>query len=120
MRHFHDFILSPFGNTLYRLRLTTLINGLQVIAPKFEICREEHKFIPLPIPVWVSKSASEQAEKLKEWSKVKPGIRLEPIIWSEEDKALIAQSSPDGACGNPGHSRLRCSRIPQGIMRATN
>jgi hypothetical protein len=67
MRHFHDFLLSPYGNALFRLRLTMMLNGFQVIFP---ILRSSNS-IPVPFPVWISKNDVEKKQLVDMWSELR-------------------------------------------------
>src|SRR5687768_6984442 len=44
LRHFHDFLLSPIGNRIFRLRLMALINGVFALA----ISTDQEAYLPVP------------------------------------------------------------------------
>jgi len=62
-RHFHDFLLSPYGNRIFRLRLMAAANGTQA-AGSF---KSADKFVPCPIPKWRRKTASEREVLAAGW-----------------------------------------------------
>jgi hypothetical protein len=64
LRHFHDFLLSPYGNTLFRLRLTTVLNGLRAIGPLLG----RRGTVPVPLTTWIEKSPQEQNVLASLWA----------------------------------------------------
>lgn len=59
LRHFHDSLLTPFGNHIFRLRLNATVNGLQV----GEKASDNRKFIVVPFSRWKG-SSEERIEKV--------------------------------------------------------
>jgi hypothetical protein len=51
VRHFHDFLLSPFGLNTMGLRIQATVNGLQTIAA---IRESSGKYLPVPLSRWMS------------------------------------------------------------------
>lgn len=51
VRHFHDFLLSPFGLNTMGLRIQATVNGLQTLAA---IRESPGKYLPVPLSRWMS------------------------------------------------------------------
>jgi hypothetical protein len=66
LRHFHDFMLSPFGNRILRLRVLAAINGSQIIG---RILNKERE-IPVPLTKWKRLSNTEQTRLTTEWEEL--------------------------------------------------
>ena len=63
VRHFHDFLLSPYGNRIFRLRLMAAINGYQAAG----YAKTTHSFVPCPIPAWTRKDQVERGAQASIW-----------------------------------------------------
>jgi len=88
VRHFHDFILSPYGNALFRLRLTILLNGFQALLPLLG----GRKTIPVPLPAWLAKGDAEKARLAEQWAGLMGGQTVEPFDLSDDEARLIDQT----------------------------
>jgi hypothetical protein len=89
MRHFHDFLLSPYGNALFRLRLTIMLNGFQAILPVLQ----NRKTIPVPVPAWLSKSDHEKELLARMWAGLYKNLQPEPLDLSDDEELLITQTA---------------------------
>lgn len=49
VRHYHDMLLSPFGNAMFRMRLTCVLNGFQWL---FKVLQKGIHFLPVPVSRW--------------------------------------------------------------------
>jgi hypothetical protein len=56
LRHFHDFLLSPYGNCLFRKRVHAALNSTQLVVRLMQ----EYDTIPVPFPRWQAKSDAER------------------------------------------------------------
>ncbi|MBI3004434.1 MAG: hypothetical protein HYY49_03355 [Ignavibacteriales bacterium] len=65
-RHFHDSLLSPYGNHLFRIRTNAAINGLQSIGSYIN----GRKILPVPVTRWKQKTPDELAWLNGYWRKV--------------------------------------------------
>lgn len=88
MRHFHDFILSPFGNHVFRLRVNATANGVKAIAPVLK----RKGILPVPIPVWRRKSLTERAELISQWQSLLEGQSKEVLEIPDDRQALVEQT----------------------------
>lgn len=85
-RHFHDSILSPFGNHLFRLRIQAAINGLQAIG----VCKKDRKILPVPITTWRKLSQNEIGSLYEKWSLLLDFNKKDLVLNLEEnDEELI-------------------------------
>jgi hypothetical protein len=87
LRHFHDFILSPYGNHLFRLRLLAAVNGVQVIGG----LRAKNPVIPVPLPKWRRMQSGERTILAARWSKMLrlDGISFDDNLGPEGQRALF-------------------------------
>ncbi len=60
VRHFHDFLLSPFGTAAVQTRVGGTINGLQLISQLRAGSLAEVTCLPTPIGRWLGMSVAEQ------------------------------------------------------------
>jgi hypothetical protein len=51
LRHFHDFLLSPFGTAIMGLRMQASINGIQAMKLTQKV---PGRFLPVPLMRWIS------------------------------------------------------------------
>lgn len=63
VRHFHDFLLSPYSARVFSLRLKALVNELgtlnRFVDPTVNV-------VPVPVPSWCRLSTVERAERISE------------------------------------------------------
>ena len=74
LRHFHDFILSPFGNQILRLRMAAAVNGLHVLAQ----LKRSKTLVPVPIPKWRRMPKADQLAALEQWKLMLDDMPPEP------------------------------------------
>jgi hypothetical protein len=85
VRHYHDFLLSPYSYQLFRLRLQALANGGQALS---SIARElDGNCLPVPLSRWLTLTGSERQRQVMEWrtgldSDITP-VKL-PVIDADE------------------------------------
>jgi hypothetical protein len=66
LRHFHDFLLSPFSTYVFQRRMMTALHGLQVYAYLY-LMRDKQRAIncvPVPLQSWMKLDPEERAEVL--------------------------------------------------------
>lgn len=63
LRHYHDFLLSPLSQAVYRWRVAGIFHGIQGVP---DIMRQG--FVPVPLTRWVKLAADEQASLLRQWA----------------------------------------------------
>ncbi|MEA2840156.1 MAG: hypothetical protein QOF41_1486 [Methylobacteriaceae bacterium] len=87
VRHFHDFILSPYGNHILRLRLLAAVNGVQVIGR----LRAKNSVIPVPLPKWRRMQHNERTILAHQWSRVlrREAISFDCDLDPEGTRALV-------------------------------
>lgn len=67
-RHFHDFLLSPFGAFAARRRFVAFMNAAQVLAELHSTkVREGSNVLPVPLSRWCRLSEAERAKRLMRW-----------------------------------------------------
>jgi hypothetical protein len=49
VRHFHDFLLTPYSARIFKLRIEALVNALQTVTQLFQ---HDANCIPTPISTW--------------------------------------------------------------------
>ena len=88
MRHFHDFMLSPYGNHILRLRVLAAVNGLPLIAHMGSTVKE----IPVPITKWGQLSEADKLIFSGEWQRllgkdINIKLAVDKIAFAEVEKA---------------------------------
>lgn len=70
LRHFHDFLLSPYGQILFRLKLQAYFNGLQALGLIAEASRRTSvNCVPIPISRWTRLNADSRARQIERWNR---------------------------------------------------
>ncbi len=64
LRHFHDWLLSPYAAAINAMRMEVNLNYAQL---RPFIYGSGATVIPVPLPRWLRKTASEQAELIRMW-----------------------------------------------------
>jgi hypothetical protein len=64
MRHYHDFLLSPYSYRLFRLRMQVVANGSQAILVAKSL---DGNCIPVPLLDWMTLVESERERYVAEW-----------------------------------------------------
>ncbi len=76
VRHFHDFLLSPYSNHVFRFRLQALIHGIQIFnALQLQKANKDCNCLPVPISRWCGKGSSERAVLLSSWKQFLTGAQ---------------------------------------------
>jgi len=74
VRHFHDFLLSPYSARVFSLRLKALLNELGTLS---QLVDPAVNCVPVPIPAWARLDAGERAARIAEL-----GERPDGSAWS--------------------------------------
>lgn len=122
-RHFHDFLLSPYGNRLFRLRLMAAANGTQVMG---DLKKAGTKFLPVPLPRWRRKSPAERARIAARWRKIY-GVeqRFEEFDLAAGDTTTLAEQTESAYARiadqlkNPRTERAGVSLQPSDLFEAS-
>jgi hypothetical protein len=64
VRHYHDFLISPYSSGLLRLRFQAFVNGAMALSFGRNL---PGNCFPVPISRWLVMNTSERARQLKEW-----------------------------------------------------
>jgi hypothetical protein len=67
IRHFYDFLLSPYCNKIFKLKANILGNGLQLMLP-LSTLNDNSNCIPVPITKWLRLDDTSRNEIIKEWN----------------------------------------------------
>lgn len=62
-RHFHDFLLSPFGASIMALRIEATVNGIQALRSVIEM---PHRHVPTPMRRWLEWEEGERNDWVKQ------------------------------------------------------
>lgn len=99
IRHYHDFLLSPYCSALFRLRLQGMINGIQSID---FLKNMSGSVIPLPMTQWARLNDHSRSIYKSEWeSYYDPEngplevINVPPLITPDEAKSRYGYSPVD-------------------------
>lgn len=72
-RHFHDFLLSPYGQIIFRLKLQAMVSGFQALALLYRRGRAERaNCLPVPVSRWCRKPEAERARIVAGWNRARP------------------------------------------------
>lgn len=63
VRHFHDFLLSPFGASIMALRIEATVNGVQALK---SVIQAPHGRVPRPMRRWLEWEDGERSDWVKE------------------------------------------------------
>ena len=64
IRHYHDFLISPYGAMIFRLHLQALVNGASALHLIKNLAGHH---VPIPISRWVQLRDREREEQKGEW-----------------------------------------------------
>jgi hypothetical protein len=64
IRHYHDFLISPYSSQLFRMRLQALVNGVQALNRMPQL---EANCLPAPLSRWLVMGEAERAAQLEDW-----------------------------------------------------
>ncbi|OGU82524.1 MAG: hypothetical protein A2W11_00320 [Ignavibacteria bacterium RBG_16_35_7] len=65
LRHYHDSLLSPYSNMLFRLRIMSAINGSVLTNFLFQ----HYELIPVPLEIWLKKPFADKSKRIAWWTK---------------------------------------------------
>jgi hypothetical protein len=89
-RHFHDFLLAPFGGLVFRRRVTALLNAMHVLAELHSpAIRRGSDVLPIPFSKWCEKSAPERSLLSRGWKLDDPEKRILPLPVIDEARREI-------------------------------
>ncbi len=128
VRHYHDALLSPYANTVFRLRLQSVISGVQAMVIAREV---DGELLPVPLARWITTPADARVACVEEWqallaarsSAVALPVRtLEELLAAAEPGVLsIADAAvADGfqaAAENAVRAYLRIDQVTAGFLR---
>lgn len=70
IRHFHDFLLSPYGQTLFRLKLQAYFNGIQALTLLIDVGkRTSANCLPIPVTRWARMDEASRTSQAGRWSR---------------------------------------------------
>jgi hypothetical protein len=64
VRHYHDFLISPYSSYLLRMRIQALVNGAVAFNCMSQL---EGNCLPIPISRWLVMDEAERAAQLEDW-----------------------------------------------------
>lgn len=131
VRHFHDFLVSPYGSFVFRAKLQAAIHGHALLGLLKELPGE---WLPAPVVAWCLMKDQERQEYIAEWrATLGSGIslvelpNLEQIDFSKvapSAEISLKSSDPNAAIAFLAHSvQLSYNRIrelTQGMMADTS
>lgn len=104
MRHFHDFLLSPLSQSIYRLRVAAIFHGIQGVPDI-----KQHGFVPVPLVRWLRLPAEEKSSRLRQWAGFLKNMP-DTFIISDDERSMLSLGDD---CYHAMHSRLVSQRIPK-------
>lgn len=128
VRHYHDALLSPYANTVFRLRLQSVVSGVQAMVIAREV---EGELMPVPLARWMTTSADARAACVEEWQALLatrastvslPPKTLEELL-AEAEPGIVSfhdASALDGfqiAAENAVRAYLRIDQVTAGFLR---
>jgi hypothetical protein len=99
VRHFHDFLISPYSARLFKLRVQGALNTLQMLP---ELQQFDGNCLPVPLSKWCAMSQAERDEALSRLPRRRDGDawRPVPLPFVKDDQKLpraLAQYKGDDA-----------------------
>ncbi len=91
IRHYHDFLTSPYSNYIFRLRLMALGNGASALS---EAQFVNGNCLPIPITTWLTINNLQRKQQIEEWNGFtkKPLMPVQLPTISKDD--LLVNSPP--------------------------
>lgn len=93
VRHFHDFLLSPYSIRVFRLRVQELLNVFQMLP---QLLGDMSNSVPVPLPTWCRLDEGRRSERLARLPSRGDGQAWKPVPlphFREEDIPEILKSS---------------------------
>ncbi len=92
-RHYIDFLLSPYSNAVFRLRLMSLVNAAQAIATARQI---SGSVLPIPLTRWAALDDQQREATEAEWTTLleAPACAVPIPHWTRAD---LSGDVPPGA-----------------------
>jgi hypothetical protein len=102
-RHFHDFLLAPFGLLVFRRRVSALVNAMQVLAELHSAeVRRDYDVLPVPFSKWCAKQPEERARLIEGWKlDADRGRGVLPLPTLDEEHGGLTQTEFEPRVG-PG------------------
>lgn len=130
-RHFHDFLVSPYGSSVFRAKLQAAQHGCALLRLLNELPGE---WLPAPVNAWCSMEDHERQECIAEWrSALGTGTsfvelpNLNQIDFSKINPSAefsLKKSNPDAAIAVLAHSvrqsYYRVKDLTQGMVAETS
>jgi hypothetical protein len=70
LRHFHDFLLSPYGQRLFRLKLQAFFNGFQALVLLLRAARQQGaNCLPIPLSRWCRMPDDQRRTQIAQWNR---------------------------------------------------
>jgi hypothetical protein len=70
LRHFHDFLLSPYGQMLFRWKLQAYLNGFQALVLLLRGADQEGaNCLPTPVARWCRLTEEERRAQIMQWDR---------------------------------------------------
>jgi hypothetical protein len=91
-RHFHDFLLSPYSQLIFRAKLQATVDGLQAISLLLHLGRQGGaNCLPVPVARWCRMSLDERKRQVDEWNR---GWKRPPVGlgWVPPDLPILPQN----------------------------
>jgi hypothetical protein len=107
MRHYHDFLLSPYSSSVFRLRLQGLVNGSQAVHM---LKRLSGNCCPAPITRWMTLDDSARQAQLRDWREL-----IDPPGNSDWQPVTLPVVAPDELLPDaaPGFVKVNTRSIDQ-------
>ncbi|GIK98900.1 MAG: hypothetical protein BroJett029_31090 [Alphaproteobacteria bacterium] len=65
VRHYHDFLISPYSTVIFRMRLQAVLNGMKALQ-RVRDCAGG--YLPAPLVQWVRLDERERSGRAREWA----------------------------------------------------
>ncbi|MHC8334156.1 hypothetical protein [Pseudomonas sp. LB3P25] len=131
VRHYHDFLISPYGSFVFRAKLQAAIHGCALLGLLNELPGE---WLPAPVTAWCSMEEQERQKCIAEWrAELGTGIsfvelpNLNQIDCSKVTSSAeisLKKSDPNAAIAFLAHSvrqsYYRVKDLTQGMMVETS
>jgi hypothetical protein len=76
VRHYHDFLISPYSAVIFRMRLQAALNGIKAL----QVMRNRSgAYLPVPLVRWVTLPLKERIEYAYEWCEIFGAVNPETL-----------------------------------------
>ncbi len=97
VRHYHDSLVSPYSNAVFRLRFAAVLNGMQAFSG---IARIDADVLPVPLVSWLFMDDAIRRRQCAEWAEALGQKTLRPLPFPVHDRATFLRPR------TPGFQRL--------------